>query len=407
MNQLKIEYKRDLKSNYMLISFDNKSEEKPDTDEYEFKMLENNYISGLMKFRLSKEDEKEVLYYDITSRQALSKIFEHKQIGLEDIKKIVFGIIRAISNMERFLLGSDGLLLNIDYIYADPESLDLVLCYLPCVKDMATGKLSDLFAQILSKLNQNDHDGVVLAYSLYQESLKDNCVLDDLLNIMNKYNNNIKKETVLRVADANQGKEGRYEKVELLEGKKQDKAELFNIKSLFGMKKEKVEIKSKMQEDKELYKAKKREEIASDEEHDEEKNEWSKLFKDSENVERRDTDEEKEYRHTVLLSEQPENKADYILKSSDRSVEDIKLSYFPFIIGKQERICDYIIKSDMVSRLHLRIDKDRGEKFSIRDLNSLNGTKLEGRLLDNEEVAELSVGNEVEIANLRYVFAKV
>ena len=87
MNQLKIEYKRDLKSNYMLISFDNKSEEKPDTDEYEFKMLENNYISGLMKFRLSKEDEKDVLYYDITSRQALSKIFEHKQIGLEDIKK--------------------------------------------------------------------------------------------------------------------------------------------------------------------------------------------------------------------------------------------------------------------------------------------------------------------------------
>ncbi|MFC2477097.1 MAG: DUF6382 domain-containing protein [Catonella sp.] len=406
MNQLKIEYKRDLKSNYMLISFDNKSEEKPDTDEYEFKMLENNYISGLMKFRLSKEDEKDVLYYDITSRQALSKIFEHKQIGLEDIKKIVFGIIRAISNMDRFLLGSDGLLLNTDYIYADPESLDLVLCYLPCVKDMSTGKLSDLFAQILSKLNQNDHDGVVLAYSLYQESLKDNCVLDDLLNIMNKYNN-IKKETVLRVADANQGKEGRYEKVELLEGKKQDKAELFNIKSLFGMKKEKVEIKSKMQKDKKIYKAKKREEIASDEEYDEEKNEWSKLFKDSENVERRDTDEEKEYRHTVLLSEQPENKADYILKSSDRSVEDIKLSYFPFIIGKQERICDYIIKSDMVSRLHLRIDKDRGEKFSIRDLNSLNGTKLEGRLLDNEEVAELSVGNEVEIANLRYVFAKV
>lgn len=369
-------------------------------------MLENNYISGLMKFKLVKENEKTIFCYDITSKQSLSRILEYKPIGLEDIKKIVFGIIRAISNMDRFLLGSDGLLLNTDYIYADPESLDLVLCYLPCVKDMATGKLSDLFAQMLSKLNQNDHDGVVLAYSLYQESLKDNCVLDDLLNIMNKYNN-IKKETVLRVADANQGKEGRYEKVELLEGKKQDKAELFNIKSLFGMKKEKVEIKSKMQKDKKIYKAKKREEIASDEEYDEEKNEWSKLFKDSENVERRDTDEEKEYRHTVLLSEQPENKADYILKSSDRSVEDIKLSYFPFIIGKQERICDYIIKSDMVSRLHLRIDKDRGEKFSIRDLNSLNGTKLEGRLLDNEEVAELSIGNEVEIANLRYVFAKV
>ena len=147
--------------------------------------------------------------------------------------------------------------------------------------------------------------------------------------------------------------------------------------------------------------------LISEEEFYEEKKEWLELFENSKSTERSNTYEEKEYTHTVLLSEASENKADYILKSSDNTVEDIKISYFPFIIGKQERICDYIIKSEMVSRLHLRIDKDRGEKFSIRDLNSLNGTKLEGRLLDNEEVAELSLGNEVEIADLRYVFVKV
>lgn len=407
MNQLKTEYKRDFKNNYMLISFE--EEEEADIEKYEFKMLENNYISGLMKFKLVKENEKTIFCYDITSKQSLSRILEYKPIGLEDIKKIVLGIIRAITNMERFLLGTYGLLLNTDHIYVDPESLDLALCYLPCIKEEMQNKLSDLFAQILAKIDQNDHEGVVLAYSLYQESLKDNCVFNDLLSIMNKHNKNTKKETLLKIADTDHNKEDVYEsdKENSLESKTKDRAEIFSIKSLFGMKKEKAKINSPIQESKNSYKKKKKEESPPEEELDEENEEWLELFENSKSTERSNTYEEKDCMHTVLLSEASENKADYILKSSDKTVEDIKISYFPFIIGKQERICDYIIKSEMVSRLHLRIDKDRGEKFSIRDLNSLNGTKLEGRLLDNEEVAELSLGNEVEIADLRYVFVKV
>lgn len=407
MNQLKTEYKRDFKNNYMLISFED--EEEADIEKYEFKMLENNYISGLMKFKLVKENEKTIFCYDITSKQSLSRILEYKPIGLEDIKKIVLGIIRAITNMERFLLETYGLLLNTDYIYADPESLDLALCYLPCIKEEMQSKLSDLFAQILAKIDQNDHEGVVLAYSLYQESLKDNCVFNDLLSIMNKHNKKTKKETLLKIADTDHNKEDVYEsdKENSLESKTKDRAEIFSIKSLFGMKKEKAKINSPIQESKNSYKKKKKEESPPEEELDEENEEWLELFENSKSTERSNTYEEKDCTHTVLLSEASENKADYILKSSDKTVEDIKISYFPFIIGKQERICDYIIKSEMVSRLHLRIDKDRGEKFSIRDLNSLNGTKLEGRLLDNEEVAELSLGNEVEIADLRYVFVKV
>ena len=407
MNQLKTEYKRDFKNNYMLISFED--EEEADIEKYEFKMLENNYISGLMKFKLVKENEKTIFCYDITSKQSLSRILEYKPIGLEDIKKIVLEIIRAITNMERFLLGTYGLLLNTDYIYADPESLDLALCYLPCIKEEMQSKLSDLFAQILAKLDQNDHEGVVLAYSLYQESLKDNCVFNDLLSIMNKHNKNTKKEILLKIADAEHNKEDVYEsdKAKSIESKTKDRAEIFSIKSLFRMKKEKAKVNSPVHESKNSYKKKKKEESPPEEELDEENEEWLELFENSKSIERNNTYEEKDYMHTVLLSDPSKDKAGYMLKSSDNTVEDIKISYFPFIIGKQERICDYIIKSEMVSRLHLRIDKDRGEKFSIRDLNSLNGTKLEGRLLDNEEVAELSLGNEVEIADLRYVFVKV
>ena len=416
MNQLKTEYKRDMKNNYMLISFEDESDIKPDTKQYEFKMLENNYIAGLMKLKLCKEGEKEVFYYDITSKRSLSDIYKDKGIGMEDVKKIIFGIIKTISNMERFLLESKGLLLNIDYIYTDPKSLDPVFCYLPCAKEISDNKLSYMFEQLLSRFDQNYREGFEQVYRLYQESCKDSCVLNDLVNIMNIYNKNTEKATILKVSDADGTKEGMYEydKEEIFENKKKDKAKSFSIKSLFKIKKEKnkrSQNKAPIPDSERSYKTSQKEEKTGyedvDEECDKEKDEWMELFNTKTCEESRETYEDKPYTHTLLLSEDTDKEVRYILRSKDKSTEDIKLPYFPFIIGKQERICDHILKNDKVSRLHLRIDKDREEEFSVRDLNSLNGTKLDGRLLDNEETAKLIIGNEIEIADLKYVFSKV
>jgi hypothetical protein len=416
MNQLKTEYKRDMKNNYMLISFEDESDIKPDTKQYEFKMLENNYIAGLMKLKLCKEGEKEVFYYDITSKRSLSDIYKDKGIGMEDVKKIIFGIMKTISNMERFLLESKGLLLNIDYIYADPKSLDPVFCYLPCAKEISDNKLSYMFEQLLSRFDQNDREGFEQVYRLYQESCKDSCVLNDLVNIMNIYNKNTEKATILKVSDADGTKEGMYEydKEEIFENKKKDKAKSFSIKSLFKIKKEKnkrSQNKAPIPDSERSYKTNQKEEKTGyedvDEECDKEKDEWMELFNTKTCEESRETYEDKPYTHTLLLSEDTDKEVRYILRSKDKSTEDIKLSYFPFIIGKQERICDHILKNDKVSRLHIRIDKDREEEFSVRDLNSLNGTKLDGRLLDNEETAKLIIGNEIEIADLKYVFSKI
>lgn len=416
MNQLKTEYKRDMKNNYMLISFEDESDIKPDTKQYEFKMLENNYIAGLMKLKLCKEGEKEVFYYDITSKRSLSDIYKDKGIGMEDIKKIIFGIIKTISNMERFLLESKGLLLNIDYIYADPKSLDPVFCYLPCAKEISDNKLSYMFEQLLSRFDQNDREGFEQVYRLYQESCKDSCVLNDLVNIMNIYNKNTEKATILKVSDADGTKEGMYEydKEEIFENKKKDKAKSFSIKSLFKIKKEKnkrSQNKAPIPDSERSYKTSQKEEKNGyedvEEECDKEKDEWMELFNTKTCEKSRETYEDMPYTHTLLLSEDTDKEVRYILISKDKSTEDIKLPYFPFIIGKQERICDHILKNDKVSRLHLRIDKDREEEFSVRDLNSLNGTKLDGRLLDNEETAKLIIGNEIEIADLKYVFSKV
>lgn len=91
------------------------------------------------------------------------------------------------------------------------------------------------------------------------------------------------------------------------------------------------------------------------------------------------------------------------LEAGSPEAEDIELSYFPYIIGKQEDLVDYALKRQTVSRLHLRIDKE-GEEYRITDLNSTNGTQVGGRLLEANETVAIRLGETLCIADLIYTF---
>lgn len=82
---------------------------------------------------------------------------------------------------------------------------------------------------------------------------------------------------------------------------------------------------------------------------------------------------------------------------------DICIAYLPFIIGKQERICDFVLDVEGVSRMHLQFFEQNGELFA-KDLNSRNGTRINGKQLENEENMRLYNGDEVNICGKKYRF---
>lgn len=69
-------------------------------------------------------------------------------------------------------------------------------------------------------------------------------------------------------------------------------------------------------------------------------------------------------------------------------------------LGRHAALCDLVIDDPTVSRRHLRIGRT-GDGLYIEDVNSLNGTLLDGAWLlpfepvNLEEGAELSLGNVV------------
>ena len=81
----------------------------------------------------------------------------------------------------------------------------------------------------------------------------------------------------------------------------------------------------------------------------------------------------------------------------------IMLDHFPFVVGKMKNRVDEVINDEGVSRIHAML-KEQDGRFFISDLNSLNGTGLNGRLLEVNETAEIKDGDTVSFANTSYVF---
>ena len=83
--------------------------------------------------------------------------------------------------------------------------------------------------------------------------------------------------------------------------------------------------------------------------------------------------------------------------------DNILLTEFPFFIGKSGEKTNYRIEDSTVSRFHARIDKEENELW-LTDLNSTNGTFLNGiRLLPYDRI-KVDRGDFIVISRKRYEF---
>ena len=84
------------------------------------------------------------------------------------------------------------------------------------------------------------------------------------------------------------------------------------------------------------------------------------------------------------------------------SGQRILLDHVPFYVGTG-RDADYSPQSCSVSRMHLKIDRG-GDGYRITDLNSTNGTRLNGCSLRPNEQRTLRSGDEIWAAGILYEF---
>lgn len=178
---MEVSYRREMNHNYMIIASPGES-----TDGYECRMLAGNGIEGLLRFRVRHQGEKKLFYYEITSKQPLSRLFEQKKITGTVIRRLLLDLAATLNKTEEYLLHEDQILLEPDYIYAEQDEFSVSLCMVPGYSSDFPSDFTKLLRFLLEKVDHHDRDGVVLAYHLYHESLKDNYGMKDLLKYLAK-----------------------------------------------------------------------------------------------------------------------------------------------------------------------------------------------------------------------------
>lgn len=471
---MKAEYKRDMNHNYLILYQD----EPVDTASYQVRMLAGNVIPSVLKCRMQGVDGQLMVYYDITSRQPLSSLFEDKKLNYEDLRLVFGGFIQVMEEMSEYLLNPGRLVLQPEYMYADLEKRELFFCYLPGYEKDVRVQFQFLTEYILPRLDHEDSQAVMLGYGIYRRALEDSFHLE-----------HIKEELFCKRSDEETAVREGTEKTGLYKGKSEDikipvgedlwmedgfsdgarkKENIERNPKKQGGKAKKEEIENRRFPWKEIGGCtagagvgllilaariwgylpaipfwmllgvtvcfmgigtliavflEKREDISTENvyaqelvsEPEQNGNEWEGkkgIQKPvDENGDKRSwmwkTQEENElFGETVVLSAGKAFGPSTLVSREPGELATIYLNEDLTVIGKLENAADAVINLPTVSRMHAKIRKRDGEYY-LTDLNSRNGTAVNGQMLKPEEDYLLQDQDQVDFAQARYVFIKI
>ena len=87
-------------------------------------------------------------------------------------------------------------------------------------------------------------------------------------------------------------------------------------------------------------------------------------------------------------------------EEADGRKAEYSLERLPVLVGKLKSRAQILLSDASVSRIHARFVEQEG-RTALIDLNSTNGTFINGVRLEQEEVASLEDGDELRFGNVR------
>ena len=459
---MRAEYKRDMNHNYLILH----GEEVPDTDSYQVRMLVGNGMPSLLKCRLQGIDGNFLIYYDITSKQSVASMYETKKMGLEDLRLIFGGFVQAMEEMAEYLMNPGQLLVQPEYMYLDVEKKKLYFCCMPGKAGDVREDFRVLTEYILPKIDHEDGDAVILGYGVYRRALEDTFHLEYVKEEIYKGRDSREK----RIPESCKEKEIDKEKGQFREQYENQSGDSpwemetsnpFENRDREDEKKSPVSLRKKIlfsllgafvliitagaavlgflpglqagvilsgcavflgtgmlvyrfrkKHKGSVEKKRGRQEMQRDpiwKTEQEKESGWQPQMSADEEMSVPQTLEEepkaKDFGETVVLSAGVVRGPATLVSREPGELATIYLQEDMTVIGKMENAVDAVIDLPTVSRIHAKIRR-RDQEYYLSDLNSRNGTAVNGRLLKEGEDYQLQNEDEVDFAQARYVFLK-
>lgn len=386
---MQAEYRREMNHSYLVLKVD----EEMDPQGYEIKMLLHNAPAGLLPLSVRYIDGEPLFYYEVTSKQSISLLYETKKFGREDLERIFRAAADVIERLEEYLLDIETLLFNPRYIYMDTERQNIYFCCFPVREEKEQAGILELTEYILPKIDHKDAGAVVLGYGVYRESVESGMGADEIRKELRKVTLENLKE-----GEARQKEEYTQQEYTQQEYTQQE----YTGEAVMTEEKRRQALDAFFEEEKKRKK-KELDQLEAwgwerDAEYEREDISEAERYANESPVEKKEADVLDTCGPTILLSPDQENEADACLYWMEEGVQKrFMLTKDMGMIGKLTGSADICLRHPAVSRIHGRIRKE-GKDFFISDLNSKNGTLLNDRMLEPEREYLLHNGDKISIA---------
>ncbi len=397
---MEVIYKRERGHNYIL--FPGKEEAGDQTE-----MLRRNQILGMACFYTEWEDNQRYYGYDITGAKPLGQLLEVRPFTRKEAEGLIEELAGILQRMEAFLLDRDKLVLKPEllYVYADRQGRicsdrqGFLFFFCEEQEGSCRDHLRELALYLLEKADEEDRGLTELLFRLYRLLARGEPEAEELLGCLELFLPERGKPERLpgrlsegspeelygsrrqeEPSEENNGRKDRQKKG-LFTGKKEALAKLFGKGNTEEMWDDLEPVRAAEPKTGTAGRSERRQ-------------------PGEEAAEKAGDQEEKDHPTEILYVTEESGRLPCLVEQEKK--ERILLSHFPFYIGTQPGM-DHCPEFQGISRLHLKLER-RGNEIWITDLNSTNGTALNGEPLKPNEERKLKDGDRVWLAGLVYRF---
>ena len=410
---MKIQYIRKLTASYMVLA------QCEELQEWEKKMIAHAPKGNIVFAECVQENGEKYLWYNITGKQALDAVLETETFSYDMLCNVLNGIYEAVQQLEGMLLPAQSILLSAESIFVDYRTRQISFCYYPGNPMPLPEAFRTFMEYLLTRLDHSDERAVKAAYDIYGQSSAGGMELKELKSLLlMPYEKDEAKTEPESLDDTEPEEPETYAAVGQTEQDGKRDASIW--KQIFRGESTVQELLAAVWE--KIWKTtgtaagrpagekagRPADEAAAS--GDKRRTGRWKIGGDMKNMQKEpeafvfepEEEEHKSANPTVLLagiSQKPEGILRY---EGTGGYSDLVIEKDNYVIGSAAE-CDGRIPSATVSRRHAKISK-KGAVFFIEDLNSSNGTRVGGELLNYKTGMSLQKNEVVMFADEKFRF---
>ena len=370
-------YKRKHNESYMVAELET------DYDSYETRMIQDNNINGILDINKMSLNGVTQYNYNISRKINLEDYMSSIDIDLEVMQKVILGMQLCLDEIARYLIDERHICIDKDTVFIEKsgDSIKINLCYYPIDNGSVQEQFRKLMEYFLTIVPASDRTLTKLVYQAYDQCLKNDYTLNEILELFQSIELE-KADIYVERVDLDEEEEDLFEE-RVLERSSDICTEDY-LANYYEDDRKTSFMEHILSVTKRFGKNKK------------EENRKYELESEDFCVEPSYEIDEK----TILLSDaKPAGKLIFDGRGGE---DDFIINKEIFRVGSGQNN-DMVLHANTVSNSHAKIVKEDSHYY-LMDLNSLNGTTVNGESLCYKQRYKLKPMDKIAFATERYIF---